>query len=72
MKLIKQISLLKQEIDSELGIKNNSTDLINIMLNSMNEKAEYFNRNNLYNISENISDLGLQLDPNNINLLTEK
>jgi len=72
MKLIKQISLLKQEIDSELGIKNNSTDLIDIMLISMNEKAEYFNRNNLYNISENISDLGLQLDPNNINLLTEK
>ena len=72
MKLIKQISLLKQEIDSELGIKNNSTDLIDIMLKSMNEKAEYFNKNNLYNISENISDLGLQLDPNNINLLTEK
>ena len=42
------------------------------MLKILNEKAETFNRNNLYIISENISDLGLQINPNNIDLLTEK
>ena len=72
MQLIKEISVLKQEIDSELGINQSSEDLIDIMCKVMNEKAEYFNRNNLHFISENISDLGLQIDPNNIDLLTEK
>ena len=71
MKLIKEISILQQEIDYELGINKTNEDLIN-MLNVMNEKEEYFNRNNLLNISENISELGLKIDPKNIDLLTEK
>ena len=72
IKIIKEISILKKDIDSELGINKNNDDLINIMSKVINEKAEYFNRNNFYNISENISDLGLQIAPNNIDLLTEK
>ena len=42
------------------------------MLKTIKEKAEYFNRCNLFYISENISDLGLELDKDNIDLLTEK
>ena len=72
MKLIKEISILQQEIDSELGLDETNKNLIDIMLEVMNEKAEYFNRNNLINVSETISDLGLQLDSKNIGLLTEK
>ena len=72
MKLIEEISILQKELDDELGLNTNKKDLINIMSKVINEKAEFFNRNNLYNISENISDLGLQLDPNNIDLITEK
>ena len=72
MKIIEKISIIQQEIDQELDINNSKYNLLSIMLNVINEKAEYFNRNNSFNISENISDLGFQLDPNNINLLTEK
>ena len=72
MKLIKEISILQQEIDLELGLDETNKNLIDIMLKVMNEKAEYFNRNNLINVSETISDLGLQLDSKNIGLLTEK
>ena len=69
---VKEISLLQKDIDSELGINKTNEDLINIMSKVINEKAEYFNRNNFCDVSENISDLGLQFDPNNIDLLTEK
>ena len=69
---IKIISNLEQELGNELGVEKNNKDLINIMLKLMEEKAEYFNKNNLYDISENISNIGLELNPNNINLLTEK
>ena len=72
MKMIEKISLLQQEINEELDINNTKHNLLSIMLNVINEKAEYFNRNNSYNVSENICELGLQLEPNNINLLTEK
>ena len=72
MEKIKEISKLKFEISSEFGDNNSNKDLVEIMLKVINEKAEYFNRNNLFNISENISDLGLEKDPDNIDLLTEK
>ncbi len=72
IKIIKEISILQNEIESELGINENNTDLIDIMIKVIEKKAEDFNRNNLYNISEKISDLGLELSPNNLNLLTEK
>jgi len=72
MEKIKEISELKYEISSEYGENNSNKEIIDIMLKVINEKAEYFNRNNLFNISENISDLGLQEEPDNIDLLTEK
>ena len=72
MEKIKEISKLKFEISSEFGENNSNKDLVEIMLKVINEKAEYFNRNNLFTISENISDLGLQKDPDNIDILTEK
>ena len=69
---IKEISILQKDLDNEFGINTTTKELTDMMLKVINEKAENFNRNNLYNISENISDLGLQIDPNNIELLTEK
>lgn len=72
MKKIEEISLLQREIDYGLGENKGHSDLINIMLEIIKEKAENFNKNNLYDISEKISELGLQIDPNNIDLLHEK